>query len=241
LPVRKRLTFYRTSDGVVVTPRIFVRNRLILLIHGFNEPERKAIKSYSKFGNRLAVAPAVGNDLVDVFWPAGNGRIESSGSYPSVLQVAKATAAALDHHLQEAISPTGYPTRISMIGHSMGCRLALETARALIAKEPQREVDLYLLAAAVPIDYVASGGHLTTAAMFARRKIVFYSRWDLMLGVGFRIGQRLSSDESSSEAVGWRGNPAGFWGLNRLNTRLQHSRYWSNARVARLVRRSLLG
>jgi len=222
-----------------VIPTTFVRNRLILLIHGFNEPERKAAKNYSKFGSRLAVAPTVGNDLVEVFWPAGRGRIDSSLTYPSILPVAKATAAELGRYLQWAESPAGIPMRIAMIGHSMGCRLALETASTLTLSDPDRDIDLYLLAAALPVDYVAARGRLTGAALSSRRKIVFYSKRDLTLGIAFRIGQRLAG-ESWSEAVGWRGNPIALWGLNRHNTRLLHGGYWSNAGVARRVRQSLL-
>ena len=123
---------------------------------------------------------------------------------------------------------------MSIVGHSLGCRLVLEMLGRLAPVNLQLDV-IALMAAAVPTERVEAGGPLagTAARPVIMRK--FFSEQDAVLQLGFPPGQQSAfmqgiDPSPGLEAVGRHGNPGSF-GAPELTTD-GHGDYWADARVA---------
>jgi pimeloyl-ACP methyl ester carboxylesterase len=218
-----RLDMRRDPEGGSVVPcRALWQNDqprsqhdLVVLIHGFNNNRYEAQQAYSGFrdlqkglldqeaGERLEAM------LADAFWPgdanyAGPLDLVDFLVYPATIADAKRTADSLSAYLLQRTDVLN----LSFVGHSMGCRVVLETIARLMAapkfQTPIRKV--CLLAAAVPTFALFPGGALERAFMAAEQLEVLHSRDDVVLSVAFPLGQTLAGEGFFPSAIGRYGD-----------------------------------
>jgi hypothetical protein len=163
------------------------RRHVVLLVHGFNVNQEDAVAGYNRLFTDL---PA---DVAHFLWPgdARGGPVVSGGSYPFQIRSAQESAVRLAELLKGAFGPEGGPASVSLVGHSLGCRLVLELlnqALASPARFPEFSV-VALMAAAVPVALVDRGGGLEAAALSARKLALAYSGKDRVLQLAFPEGQ----------------------------------------------------
>jgi len=247
---RAQITFRRgESGGGVLREALTIRagarrHRYVLLVHGYNTAQRGAKDSYDRFTGRVArLARWFGRQVIYVYWP-GDRRLKpwSTASYPLAIGKAQAVAPGFGRYLNALRAPSRGPCDIVLIGHSLGCRLILETLLALGGPLVQaRSLTLILLAAAVPVSLVKAGGRLHSAIARAQRASIFYSPADETLARWFRLGQMVAREGGFwPEAVGHRGRPKpGLWENSRHMNGYEHSDYWKGQEAACQIARML--
>jgi len=116
-----------------------------------------------------------------------------------------------------------------MIGHSLGCRLILEALDVMASAATAAPVPaIMLMAAAVPVLHLQTGGLLRSAVRYPDHRIALYSARDTVLRWAFPPGQTLARDGGlRPEASGLNGSPRDCW-TSRDQTMLRHGEYWSN-------------
>jgi pimeloyl-ACP methyl ester carboxylesterase len=214
---------------------------LLILVHGFNNTASDAKNSYSlllslfeEHFTRSRYAP----DAIAFFhWPGNLGPpVISTAGYAWDIRQADDSAKRLAEYLAafpRGSDPGGF--KITLIGHSLGCRLVLEMLHKLPrALVPNVEV-VSLMAAAVPTEFVKTAGKLETTVRAPRRILKCYSHQDWVLWLAFPGGQLAASalnieDEFYSEAVGLYGNPD-LMGIP-IKTANGHGDYWGDRNVA---------
>jgi pimeloyl-ACP methyl ester carboxylesterase len=243
-------------------------DELLLLVHGFNNSEGVAFASYRDFMTNIG--PAWAAQSAGVFWP-GDGRTEdmlARAGWRSVLL----SAASYPYQPQRAVEAAGYLADIvsracvfrakvaarrgrrsaelviNVVGHSMGCRLALELLRllrsALTAGARLRVRHVALMAAAVPAYHVAKRGELEQALTTAELTTVYWSRRDQVLRFLFPLGQALERPfprgwwPQQRRALG-RVGATGSARLRSVEVALGHSGYWPDREVAERIRNDL--
>jgi hypothetical protein len=217
------------------------RRHVILLVHGYNVDQQGAIRSYQ------AVFTSTLGEVGYVFWPgdARGGIIISTGSYPWQIPGAKQSALRLANLLRGLFGPGGGPIAISLVGHSLGCRLILELLKIVAANAalwPDFRL-VALMAAAVPIDLAQIGQELQAGTRLPRSLLIFYSLSDRVLELAFPPGQFAAfllgfEVEDFSRAIGRYGEPVGLT-LNRFPVNLDHWDYWPSQSVATQVSQAL--
>jgi pimeloyl-ACP methyl ester carboxylesterase len=214
---------------------------LLILVHGFNNSASQARESYllqvaalEEHFSRSRYAP----DAIAFFhWPGDVGGWFKLGGYPFDIPRAQESARLLAKYLKEfprATDPGAL--KISLIGHSLGCRLILE----MLAKElpPGLELNIAvvsLMAPAVPVELVDAAGGLEGTVRSPRRILKCFSHHDWALWAGFPQAQEAAywlnkETKIYLEAVGLYGNPAAM-GIS-VQTRNGHSDYWGDRNVA---------
>lgn len=167
----------------------------------------------------------------DAFWPGDAdwaGPLDNMDFlvYPATITRAQQTAAALSAYLASRRDVLN----LNFIGHSMGCRVVLETIKLLQAnpafKIPIRKV--CLMAAAVPTHKVFPRGDLEQALAAAAQVLVLYSPDDPVLAYAFPIGQTAGGDGFFPAAIGHKGDvPLSPGHVDRsLVAQATHSDYW---------------
>lgn len=191
------------------------QNELLVLVHGFNNNQYEAQQAYSGFRDlqkELLSRGAAGRleDLLgDSFWPGDADWVGPTDwldflVYPATIAGAKDTADQLCAYLLQRNDVF----ELNFVGHSMGCRVVLETIARLQA-EPSFRMPIKkvcLMAAAVPTFAVCPGGTLEPAFSAAEEVKVLHSRDDLVLSYAFPAGQTLARDGFLPQAVGLHGN-----------------------------------
>jgi len=225
-----------------------VRN-LVLLIHGFNVDQDNAIKSYDGFyrwqralNHRLETEP-IFNDrrVIEVYWPGdaawkGVKCLFSPLFYPDAIGVARETARQLVRTILRA-APAPYVVSIDIVGHSMGCRIAVEMLHLLLdpAAAHIQIRRVVLMAAAVPTFLLMPGRSPRGVGVgFASKPVngtySLFSPSDDVLYMAFRVGQTLRFGEGEGfapYALGsfyWAGHP-----FNCFQDEIRgagHSDYW---------------
>lgn len=220
------------------------RQRFVILVHGFNVDRDEAFTSYAGLHNNLGLHGTVTrNDFKNFFWP-GDPRVvqfprRTPTDYAKAVNIAKSSGKKLAEYIETRAANGTLPNEIVFVAHSLGCRLVLETVAALQARGsgiPAR-IDVILMAAAVPTEFVDLTGHLNAAVRSTKRRIVVYSYNDSVLQRWFPIGQTLSDDNSPDgvEAVGLHGRPSTLWSELKPRHHLDHGGYWRSSTVARVV------
>jgi pimeloyl-ACP methyl ester carboxylesterase len=215
---------------------------LILLVHGYNSPEEKARLNFETFERGLrgadARAMAVGS-VWHVHWPGDDPNpFISATMYPARVGDADNVARKLADWLLINVSSQ---QELRFVGHSLGCRVVLETLLALREHPPEtrpRIGTVVLLAAAVPQVYCTEPPNPYPLPADGTRQHVHFSFEDSALGRKFDLGQRGYNEPG--EAVGRDGRPAGRW-TTATPTNLDHNDYWGSPRVQRDVARELQG
>jgi pimeloyl-ACP methyl ester carboxylesterase len=226
---------------------------LLILVHGFNNTETKATESYGIMFAQLeehfrysAVAP---DAVAFLHWP-GNHAVGATGildvfGYDIDIYNARQSSRRLADFLTGFHRPPTSPLKVTFLGHSMGCRLILETLVMLADENSPRIEVVGLMAPAVPVDLLRSPaspnelpdviGRLRSAFRERRRILKFFSKSDWVLWLGFPRGQQLAYWSNIEpihyrEAVGLYGGPDGI-GESRQTTN-GHSDYWKDEKVA---------
>jgi pimeloyl-ACP methyl ester carboxylesterase len=229
--------------------------KLVLLIHGFNVTEDEAFGTYRRFCSeqqQLAdgdIGSSVSNDraFIEVDWPGGidAAKAVSWAGYPFAVSQAKELGPRIAADLGEAARRLGHLS-LDVVAHSLGCRLAIETIRAL---SPSITVTgVVFQAAALDVEQLESPLDrfgLRSALLNAKCRIhSLYSEGDRVLSWAFPRGQELAL-----EAVGWTKAPTALghtrWDhASILGTSLRqvqiggagHSDYWGGGGKPKQVR-----
>lgn len=243
LSLRSLVRGRRLADRVEVrgSLRELRAPRLTLLVHGWNNSVRQASESFEAFAALLreggGSSQALGA-LWELHWPSDHpSGMLTLGTYPIRVADAQSAGRLLADFLADELSPW---QEVRLVGHSLGCRVALETVRWVRADASYagaRIGKVVLLAAAVP-QVFCSDANYPFAAPSLGRQHVFWSRRDRALGLKFDAGQRLYGEPG--QAVGRNGLPPGRWN-STTHTGLGHSDYWRSGDVARQVATQLRG
>ena len=238
------------------------RREMVLLIHGFNVDACDAGCSYDLFLENAD--PPLRNRAVQVYWPgdvvsrfirAGQrpglwSKVVSAIHYPSQRQHAVQTAQLLSDIISSSLN--GRPNvRLSIVAHSLGCRVALELLVLLSALKNTKQISIplaILMAPAVPRYLVLPGGHLKTALRIPDRILLYRSLNDSVLQFVFRPGQALERPFpegwplSTRTALGRHG-----MGLTRppnvteIEATCGHGGYWPDPDIAYEAGRIVFG
>jgi pimeloyl-ACP methyl ester carboxylesterase len=207
---------------------------LVVLVHGFNNNQQEAEVAYLGFRDRQAEllqtnAQRFEDTLTDVFWPgdADWGLFDFFDflSYPNAIGAAKASAPVLADYLMSRTDVLN----LYFVGHSMGCRVVLETIEILRSRghpTPIRKV--CLMAAAVPTHEICAGARLSKALETPEHLRVLFSPADAVLQDAFPLGETAGGDGLLPVAVGRYGDvPVSPGKLDRdWIPNAGHSDYW---------------
>jgi len=219
---------------------------VIVLVHGYNNDASDAKESYGDFLDNLRSLSSQADsrprpataDLAKFLWPGDADLwIFSFLSYPSEIPDAQKSARVLAQFMTEMPGLR----QVSLIGHSMGCRLVLEML-AMVARDEVLGFPnvhfLILAAAAVPVALVERGGRLHDGIVRTDpRVLVLFSPDDLVLRFAFPAGQSLAytmghEDGIYFSAVGLNGNPRSLAASRKQLFGGGHSDYWKSDLIA---------
>lgn len=191
-----------------------IQTDLLVLVHGFNNTRTEAEEDYSAFRRRQEATLASGDMmrleamLGDAFWPGDAdwpGPVDKVDFlvYPVAIKKSIETAAALGDYLLQRTDVRN----LLFVGHSLGCRVILETIKYMIGKPGEKKVQkVCLMAAAVPTYMVCKGGELYDALLKPEHVRVLYSPDDPVLAVAAPLGETLAGDHVLPSAVGRYGD-----------------------------------
>ena len=218
------------------------RPRCLVLVHGYNNNEGEAAVAYLAFRRREyalyedLVVGSLEARLADSFWPgdaAWPGPLDwlDFFFYPAAVPVARDRAPG---PLADAIRRVPGIVVVDFVGHSLGCRVVLETIRNLRQAGGPAIGRVCLMAPAVPLEQIGQAGtygpmlrELQAANVEIR---VLHSSADSVLGFAFVPGQ-LVAGEPTRGALGRDGPPPDMpgAGANVSERRIagaEHSDYW---------------
>lgn len=212
---------------------------IIILLHGYNTTERQATEGYDNLLKKLRLAGMPEHyqkKICQFYWPGDWPKV-SEISYPFQLKKAKRAAEMLWQYLAK---PANFSKKSEFvfIAHSLGCRLVLEILLKIITQKTGNKLKVkktILMAAAVPVYMVKSSGKLAIIRTSNQPLAGISSERDCTLKKAFPIGQSAAFEGVLPQAIGYKGNPTGFFnhGLKRMNIR--HGDYWSNNQVAEFL------
>ena len=220
---------------------------LLVLVHGFNNPESEAEAKYDRYVDILRPGlenSRVAPDAVAKFhWPGnaavGPFPIFDFAGYPVDVERTLQSVAPLADFLTRLIATRPQGRRISFVGHSLGCRLIAEAMCRLVAAGQPPLAVVSLMAAAVPVALAEAGGLLAGAPAAATKLLKAHSRSDWVLWLAFPAGQSAAwaagvERAAYVEAIGRNGNPAGFGeSLRRQDN--GHGDYWTDEYAAAVL------
>jgi hypothetical protein len=235
------------------TPRVWSHGEepdwsrpVCFLLHGYNVEAPGAANSYACLFKTIQNATLLPSLLASqsclVFWQGyASAGLTSGKTFRSPLtyasQIPSACSAA--HALKEYVEQKS-PCRpqITLIAHSLGCRLALEFldsyARFPTNLAPEFPL-VVLMAAAVPTYFLEDLGRLWRGALLADKRLVLFSDRDLILAGPFRAGQTLAGEGVLPKAVGATGRPLGGFWTDVVPTVNGHSGYFSDSLTAERI------
>jgi pimeloyl-ACP methyl ester carboxylesterase len=233
------------------TLKLSACRHILLLVHGFNDTAEQAAAAYQQMIDLLQPDLLQMNEpdaIVCFQWPGdyAMGPLEQADflGYPEDISRARQAAPVLLTYLRElcAIKRAGF--KISIIAHSMGCRLILEMLNGCRAL-PLPIAVIALMAAAVPVSLVDNqwtgngGPYLVGTDAMTRAMLKFTSKGDWVLWAAFPAGESLAYAMKKEpaeflEAVGYLGDPWSFAEQSLARTH-GHSEYWSDQDVEKMI------
>jgi esterase/lipase superfamily enzyme len=214
------------------------RTRDLLLVHGYNVSRDDAESGLSEFARSFDDSRRSPDDDFDlVLWP-GDGKVPilKTSLYPIRVKTAIACGEELARHLIDLRGPNGGASDLVIIAHSLGCRVVLEALLAYGGMQPycSRRIDVILMAAAVPIDWIDQ--YRARIARWNWQIRVAHSDHDWVLKVAFPLGNKLVEPSLSAEAVGLRGFPeSGCWSASHRAQGHGHGDYWTSGSIQSFV------
>lgn len=243
-----------TVTGDVAAIDLATRHRhILMLVHGFNNTQSAAEKSYKKLTDNLmsdnpkkglpSMNPGSRPDAIIRFqWP-GNAAVGPISAldflgYPQDIQNARDSATRLDKFLRDICTAGGPLLKVSIIAHSLGCRLILEMMKNFVGSSGPQFEFFALMAPAVPVNLVdvsQNGAILAPTNRVPRTFLKFHSLADVVLLCAFPAGQELAWEKGIEsarylEAIGRYGNPTGFAEPSK-KVSIGHGKYWSDNNV----------
>ena len=224
------------------------RRECLVLVHGFNNSDGGAAAAYFAFrkaekGIFNPVDPGVfERRFGDAFWP-GDADWSFFDKldflvYPKAVHTAVKAAKELDMLLAKMPNLE----RVDFIGHSLGCRVILETLVLLRKRTLPMIGRVVLMAAAVPAEMLERGGRFFDLLMELWAEgieiRVLYSKADKTLHFAFPPGQSLAGrKEASGRALGRDGPTVMMPGWEKTLTGepvegADHSDYWGDGKPA---------
>ncbi len=212
------------------------------MVHGFNVDLEAARDTYGTFLDRLRAHVGQGQFKTlgafwGFYWPGDHPNpAKSAATFPVRIETTKEAGRQLARLIINYLKPH---QEVFFIAHSLGCRVVLDTLRAIAEREgdeaeksgrptrlgaPVRGI--LLMAAAVPYQLCEDGAKKPFHPRDPQRPKdwVIHSKCDWTLHHLFPKGQEAHSGDES-EAVGRHGWPIGRW-HSTLETDLGHSEYW---------------
>jgi hypothetical protein len=226
--------------------------RVILLVHGYNNDQVEAAESYFTMRKNLDnVVLSCGIDetlrkqlqsrIWELYWP---GYLALSSLGPRGGRRHKwepvASAASYSHEVRKARTWVAdglasflrriRPSEVFFIAHSLGCRVVLETLQRLVSGllSPIHFAGFLLMAGAVPVHMLGISGLLGPSAAQPDRRYCLHSWRDAVLMLAFPGGQILSGEVAAygvPVATGLTGSPSALWS-GHANSGLGHGDYW---------------
>jgi esterase/lipase superfamily enzyme len=232
-PIGGEVAHAATASGSPVNGR----REITILIHGYNNSQDQADKSFDDFANHLAaIAPVTDFGTFGFYWPGDTHlKVISTLSYPAELGPAKDSAQRLFEFLSTLSGPQGTPTVIRIVAHSLGCRLGLELLKFFSGSSLAVQVifqSASLMAAAVPVNKAKDPQQFGNVVAQLKTQVLF-STVDRVLQFAFPIGETAAFDGFFPEAVGRNGNPKIWTTAERLN--FDHGDYWPGQESATAV------
>lgn len=224
------------------------RRECLVLVHGFNNSDSEAGEAYLGFRSRQNEIFSPSDPAVfehrfgDTFWPGDADWWSFLDKvdflvYPSAVHTSVHTASELASSLWRMPNLE----QADFIGHSLGCRVVLETLLLLRGRALPRVRRVVLMAAAVPSEMLEPGGKfynlLTTLAAEGTVIDVLHSKQDTVLHFAFPPGQSLAGgSEGSVRALGRYGpSPLmpGYRGTisEREIGGAKHGDYWGHSKT----------
>ena len=220
-------------------PQAYSQRELVILIHGFNNTLREGEEAYEAFRHGqedtlVAHDKVTLEDMLgDCFWP-GDAKWQGALDYldfliyPATIPKAKASGEALARYLAGRVDVA----TIHVVAHSMGCRVALETMKAMLlaGNEAQKVGKVCLMAASVPCFKVFPNGDLYEALQSAEYVRILYSPDDPVLSITLPAGQSIAAGDEGffPTALGSYGDaPLSPGKIARTHiVGAQHGDYW---------------
>ncbi|MHB1863688.1 MAG: alpha/beta hydrolase family protein [Gemmatimonadaceae bacterium] len=215
---------------------------VLLLVHGYANSASAARDSWGAFLEGIAAVKIGGwmpRNPTGLQWP-GDEPIAglNQASYPLKIDVSRDAARRMDAYLRAMAGPGSAPLMLSVVAHSLGCRLVAELLECL-AQPPAHSVvvdRVVLMAAAVPTDRVDRGEELRAGVDWAGGICALYSEGDPVLRLAFPIGETVGGDGFFPTAVGRHGGPGATWMVTRQmahdGSLYGHSDYWAGPESA---------
>jgi pimeloyl-ACP methyl ester carboxylesterase len=224
------------------------RRECLVLVHGFNNTDGEAAEAYFGFRTRQK---EIFNDpdiavfdrrFGDAFWPGDAdwwSFFDKADAliYPGAVHTAVKAATELAELLWRMPSLE----RVDLIGHSLGCRVALETLLLLRTRSLPIIGRVVLMAAAVPSEMLESDGKfyglLTELAAEGTTIRVLHSKSDWVLHYTFPFGQSAAGGkEASARALGRFGPSPWMPGFHSTLTEREiggaaHGDYWGHSKT----------
>jgi len=217
-------------------------SRMVVLVHGYNTDPAEAREAYAQLCAELTrLAPQVLENVWELFWPGYLARwndplarrsVFSQATYPYHVRRTAEIGRGLADFIRESMK-SGNLVEITLIAHSLGCRVVLEALKHFTPADAHRFPAICLMAAAVPQEQLRDQlNRLSQAAIVPRKRVVLFSHGDRVLRRYFPGGQTAAHDGFFPEAVGLFGAPAYYWQRADAvteNTGLDHGDYFSGA------------
>ncbi|MCW4470246.1 alpha/beta hydrolase [Flavobacterium sp. MFBS3-15] len=228
----------RVRESGQLTPETALAHQsLVLLIHGYNNDQDDALGAYRRFVECIKKNSSVNANLLQVFWPGSSW--QGALYYMQAISQAKKVAPKLARDLCNAAKVMGY-LKVDFVAHSLGCRLTLETMKALEEiRSSQGNLNglvigkVVFMAGAVPTKYISTGQQLRNALQAFHSALSLYSRKDIVLHYAFPAGQTAAGEGFFPIALGranWtEGGSLYPPVLQKENRDAGHSDYWGKS------------
>jgi len=244
----------KPEGGRLLVPGVFralpdalTRRECLVLVHGFNNTDSEAAVAYFGFRGRqqeIFGTPdpaAFDRRFGDAYWPGDADWWSFFDKvdflvYPSSVHNSVKTAPELARLLWRMPNLE----RVDFIGHSLGCRVTLETLLLLRTRTLPRIGRIVLMAAAVPSEMLERGGKfydlLRELAAEGTTIRVLHSKQDPVLHYAFPPGQSLAGGKEASDRALGRFGPTPFMPgyratlTDREITGASHGDYWGHTK-----------
>ena len=234
------------SGGPVVDVRGGVlAGSVLLLVHGYANSASAARQSWTSFLDGIARAKIGGwmpQNPTGVQWPGDEPIVVvNQAAYPQKIGVSRESARRINAFLRGLGGAGTPPIVLSIVAHSLGCRLVAELLECLSLPPAHGIVvdRVALMAAAVPTDRVDRGKPLRPGVEWAGGIQALHSEGDHVLKLAFPIGETAGGDGFFPTAVGRHGGPGATWRsteqLAHAGQLYGHSNYWPGAESAAAV------
>ncbi len=158
--------------------------RILTLVHGYNNIQSVGRERLITFGKILR-KNGIEDNILAVLWP-GDGYAKAL-TYPFEGLDADNTAEALSKWL---MINTHKSTRIAFVGHSLGCRVVMNSAKIIAQKGSQALDRICLMAPAIDNDSLGRSGKTCyqEATLAAKKIAVLASEEDAVLHFAYPLG-----------------------------------------------------